>query len=485
MKAGITLLGLGPGTADLLTRQAWEWLDNCGEVYLRTRQHPTVAGLPQVLKVMSFDGLYENGHTFEEVYAQIVERVLELGRRPQGVTYAVPGHPFIAETTGPEIVRRAKQEGLPVRIIDGLSFLEPVCTALGIDYFPHLALVDALELGALHHPPFPPDKPALIAQVYSRQVAAEVKLALNALYPDEHPVRLVHAAGMAEQMVEDLPLYAIDRSHFTGLLTALYIPPLGPDTSLERFQEVVAHLRAPDGCPWDKEQTHLTLRKHLLEESYEALAALDSGEPAALQEELGDLLLQIVLHSQIAAEDGEFTMSDLMNGITSKIVRRHPHVFGEVKVVGVKGVLQNWEKLKAEERKSSGQEETKGLLDGVPAILPALAQAWEIQDRAARVGFDWDNIDGVWEKLHEEVEEVRTAATLEQQQEEIGDLLFAAVNLARWMKVDGESALRATNAKFRRRFAYIEKRARELGKPLSGMTLQEMDVFWDEAKKLE
>jgi tetrapyrrole methylase family protein/MazG family protein len=482
---GITLLGLGPGDASLLTRQAWDWLGRCGEVHLRTRQHPAVAGLPAGLEVFSFDAFYENGQTFEETYAQIVERVLELGRRPQGVTYAVPGHPFIAETTGPEIMRQAQMEGLPVRVIEGMSFLEPVCTALGVDYFPHLALVDALELGALHHPNFPPDNPALVAQVYSRQVAAEVKLALTAQYPDEHPVRLVHGAGTQGQLVEELPLYEIDRSRHTGLLTVLFVPPLGPDTSLERFQEVIAHLRAPDGCPWDMEQTHLTLRKHLLEETYEALDALDTGDVSALQEELGDLLLQIVLHAQIAAEEGEFTLSDVLFGITTKIVRRHPHVFGEVKVDGVKNVLQNWEKLKAEERKTSGQESTKGLLDGVPSSLPALAQAWEIQDRAARVGFDWDQIEGVWQKVHEELEEVRAATTAGEQQEEIGDLLFAVINLARWMKVDGESALRATNVKFRRRFAHVEQRAREAGKALGEMKLAEMDVFWDEAKKLE
>jgi tetrapyrrole methylase family protein/MazG family protein len=483
--AGITILGLGPGDPGQLTRQAWDWLNQIGEVYLRTLQHPTVAGFPKNLQVRSFDALYEDGDTFEAVYAQIIEKVMELGSRPQGVTYAVPGHPFIAETTGPEIMRRAREQGLPVRVIDGLSFIEPVCTALGLDPFPNLTLLDALELGALHHPPFPPDKPVLVAQIYSRHVAAEIKLTLTALYPDEHPVRLVHAAGTSQQIVEDLPLYMIDRSVHTGLLTVLYLPPLGPDTSFERFQEIVAALRAPDGCPWDKEQTHASLKKHLLEETYEAMAALDAEDPQAMQEEFGDLLLQIVLHAQIGAEYGEFTMADITRGITQKIVRRHPHVFGEVKVDGVDNVLQNWEKIKTAERKANGTDQVKGLLDGVPKEFPSLAQAHEIQDRAARVGFDWDDIHFVWEKLHEEMGEVQAAATPEERQDEVGDLLFAAVNLARWLKVDSESALRSTNAKFRRRFSYIEKRARETGRVLSDMKLTEMDVYWNEAKSLE
>jgi tetrapyrrole methylase family protein/MazG family protein len=254
---------------------------------------------------------------------------------------------------------------------------------------------------------------------------------------------------------------------------------------LESFQEVVARLRAPDGCPWDREQTHLSLRKYLLEETYEALQALDAQDPEALREELGDLMLQIVLHAQIAAEDGEFTLADILRGINQKIVRRHPHVFGEVKVTGVEGVLVNWQKLKDQERVENGVNAAKGMLDGVPAILPALSQAQELQDRAARVGFDWSDIDPVIAKVFEELEEVRVAATAEDRWAELGDLLFAVVNLVRWHKVDAESALRGTNSKFRRRFAYIEEQARAAGRSLSDMTLAEMDVWWEEAKKLE
>ncbi|MEN4098464.1 MAG: nucleoside triphosphate pyrophosphohydrolase [Anaerolineaceae bacterium] len=483
---GITIVGLGPGDPAQITRQVWDWLLSIGEVYVRSEQHPTVAGLPGSVTVHSFDEYYQTCQHFAEVYERIVARVLELGRRSQGVTYAVPGHPYVAEATSPEIVRRARQMGIPVRILDGLSFLEPTFTALGIDPLPHLALVDALEVGQSHTPPFPPSAPALIAQIYSRQVASELKLSLLAVYPDQHPVRLVHAAGTSQELIEDLRLYEIDRSAHTGLLTALYLPPLAPDTSFEAFQEVVAHLRAPDGCPWDREQTHQSLRKYLLEEAYEALGALDAENAAAMQEEFGDLLLQIVLHAQIASESGEFTMADVISGISRKLIRRHPHVFSDMQVDNVSAVLTNWERIKEAERKNNGDDLLiKGLLDGVPRALPALSQAQELQHRAARVGFDWPDISPVIAKVREELAEVLSAEYDPARAAELGDLLFAVVNLVRWYGADAESALRQTNERFRRRFGHIEEQARAVGRSLTDMSLEEMDVFWDQAKDLD
>jgi tetrapyrrole methylase family protein/MazG family protein len=307
-------------------------------------------------------------------------------------------------------------------------------------------------------------------------------MTLGEMYPDNHPVRLVHAAGTKDELVEELKLYEIDRSEHVGLLTSLYVPPLGEGTSFEAFQEIVAHLRAPDGCPWDREQTHQSLRTHLLEETYEALSAIDADDISGMQEEFGDLLLQIVLHAQIANEDGEFTINSIINGIHDKIVRRHPHVFGEAQLDGVKGVLQNWEKLKEAERKDNGKKE-KGLLDGVPLALPALTQAQEYQDRAARVGFDWPIVEGVLDKVVEEIQEIKKATNKDELAEEIGDLFFALVNLARWKKIDAESALRETNFKFKQRFAYVEQGAKQQDRSLSDMTLEEMDVLWEKAKR--
>jgi tetrapyrrole methylase family protein/MazG family protein len=264
---------------------------------------------------------------------------------------------------------------------------------------------------------------------------------------------------------------------------SLYVPAWGEGTSLESFAEIVAHLRAPNGCPWDREQTHESLRKHLLEESYEAISAIDSGNFDDMREEFGDLLLQVVLQSQIANEEGQFNVNQVIQGIHSKIVRRHPHVFGDLELDDVQGVLANWEKLKEKER--GDKKEEKGLLDGVSKILPALSQAQEYQDRAARVGFDWADVEGVLDKVKEEVEEIKDAESDFELASEIGDLLFALVNVARWKHVDAESALRGTNMKFKRRLAYVELGARRQERKLSELTLEEMDGLWNEAKKKE
>ena len=482
---GITLLGLGPGNPDQLTREAWGVLSSADEVWLRTRQHPTVSVLSKTVSLHSFDDLYENGETFDQVYDAIIEKVLELGRRPGGVIYAVPGHPYVAEATCPQIARLARAEGLATTIVEGLSFLEPTFSALALDPYPRLTLFDAMELSMAHVPAFPPDIPVLIAQLYSRLVASEVKMTLNTAYPDTHPVRLVHAAGTKDELVEELELYEIDRSEHIGLLTSLYVPPLGEGASFEAFQEIVAHLRAPDGCPWDREQTHQSLRTHLLEETYEALSAIDDEDVDGMQEEFGDLLLQIVLHAQIANEEGNFTINSLIKNIHDKIVRRHPHVFGDLALDGVGGVLQNWEKLKETERKTKGKEKEKGLLGGVPLALPALTQAQEYQDRAARVGFDWPVVDGVLDKVVEEIQEIKMATNEDELADEIGDLFFVLVNLARWKKIDSESALRETNLKFKQRFAFVEQEARQQGRSLSDMTLEEMDALWEKAKEEE
>lgn len=479
----ITLLGLGPGGASLMTRQAWSFLESISELYLRTAQHPAVPQLPAHLDIHTFDELYEAAEDFNTVYAQIVEQVLALGRRPQGVVYAVPGHPFIAEATCPEIARRAAQEGLSVQVIEGLSFLEPTFTALGIDPLPRTALVDAFELAGRHVPSFPPDAPALVAQIHSQSIASDIKLTLMEVYPDEHPVVLVHAAGTDQQLLERLPLYEIDRSEQIGLLTSLYVFPLGPGTSLESFQDIIAALRAPDGCPWDREQTHQTLRPHLLEETYEALEALDSDNPQEMREEFGDLLLQIVLHAQIGSEYGEFRMADIIQYIYDKIIRRHPHVFGDGQVDGVGHVLQNWEKIKAAEREVNGVPE-KGLLDGVSVALPALTQAQEYQDRAARVGFEWPDLQGFLDKIGEECQEFIHAETERARMHEIGDVFFTLVNLARRYNIDAESALRETNSRFRRRFSHIEQTARRQGRSFSEMSIHEMLALWREGKAL-
>ena len=480
---GITIIGLGPGNIDLITQQTWEIINQSKKIYLRTAQHPAVAGFQKQVQKISFDEYYQKFDDFEKVYEEIVNKVIELAKESSSIVYAVPGHPFVAESTCPLIVKKARQMQIPVRVFEAVSFLEPIFTALEIDPFSSITLLDAFDVGNANFPQFPPNRPVIISQIYSRMIASEVKQTLMEIFPDEHPVILIHAAGTNHQEIEEIPLYEIDRSKKIGILTSLYIRPLNEYSSFEEFQEIIAHLRAPDGCPWDKEQDHQTLRPHLLSETYELMSALDEDDPDHMREELGDLLLQIVLHAQIGAEYGEFNMSDVIKGISEKLIRRHPHVFSQVKVDGVENVLTNWEKIKETERAENGKKENNGILSGVPNDYPALAQAQEIQNRAARVGFDWGTIEPVIQKVHEEIDEITNAEDREAQLREIGDLLFALINLIRWYEGDAESILRETNLRFRNRFNYIETKVKELNKDMKDFSLTELDHFWDEAKK--
>ncbi len=374
-------MGLGPGNPDHLTLEAWKTLQAAPRVILRTARHPTVSALPQGPRYDSLDDRYDRAEDFQALYTEIAREIVALGTGGADVVYAVPGHPLVAEDTVTRILALAQEQDIPTRIVAGLSFVEPALAALGIDAADGLQIHDAVTVAAMHHPPLNPDFPALLAQVYSRAVAGDLKLTLMNQYPDEHPVTLLHAAGTPDERIEPLPLYEIDRSPYIAHLTALYVPPLPQPSSFERFQETVAHLRAPDGCPWDREQTHQSLRANLIEEAYEVLAALDSGDPGALREELGDLLLQIVLHSQVAVDEGEFRMADVIAAINRKIIHRHPHVWGEVAVGGVGDVVRNWEQIKKEERRDNGKGGS--LLDGVPKALPALARPTAIR-RARR-----------------------------------------------------------------------------------------------------
>ncbi len=476
MKQGITVVGLGPGDPKQLTLEAQQVLQEAGEVYLRTCHHPTVSSLPPGVSLHSFDYLYEEKETFTEVYDEIARQIMELGRRPGGVVYAVPGHPLVGEASVQRILDLADQQDIGVRVVEGLSFIESVLTCLGLDPLAGLQLVDATELAALHHPGLNPDLPALIAQLYDQSLASDVKLTLMNLYPDEHPVTLVRGAGADRAQVLTAPLYELDRQPAVDHLTSLYVPPLPRPSSLEAFQDTIARLRAPGGCPWDQEQTHQSLRPHLLEETYETLAALDADDTDALREELGDLLLQIVLHAQIAVEAGEFSLAQVIEGVDAKIKHRHPHVFGDIVVASVGELLYNWEEIKREEKGKHS------LLGGVSRSLPALARAQAIQKRVARVGFDWPDTEGVVAKIAEEVAELREAQGSKEREEELGDLLFSVVNLARWLNVDAESALRGACEQFIQRFSGVEHLRRERELNLSELSLAELEELWEEVK---
>ena len=479
----ITILGLGPGDPGLVTRQAWDVLSQADEVYLRTMRHPTVAGLPAHLELHDFDELYETLNDFASVYEAIADEIVALGRCAQGVLYAVPGHPLVGELSVQRILSRARDENLQTTLVDGLSFVEPVLSILGIDGLEGLQLSDATELAAAHHPHLDPDRPALIGQLYGQRLASGVKLTLMNAYPEDWPVTLVRAASAAGHTARTMPLYQVDRGDLCDHLTTLYVPALPQSGGLPALQDTIARLRAPDGCPWDREQTHKSLRANLLEETYEVLASLDAEDADRLCEELGDLLMQIAMHVQIAAEEGSFQFTDVIGRIDAKLKRRHPHVFGDLNVESTADVLRTWEAVKAAERTHSQRDGGElSMLDGVPSILPALARAQALGDRAARAGFDWPDLHGVLDKVREEFAELSDSTDREAQAEELGDLLFSLVNVARWLEVDAESALRGTCDRFIQRYSLMEQDARRQGLDLSSLPLEEQDALWDQAK---
>jgi nucleoside triphosphate diphosphatase len=257
--------------------------------------------------------------------------------------------------------------------------------------------------------------------------------------------------------------------------------PISIEDKFLRLVQIMASLRGEGGCPWDQEQTHESLKKYLIEESYEAVEAIESDDPTAISEELGDVLLQVVFHSQVGQESGRFDIGDVLDKINEKMISRHPHVFGDTTVADAQEVLRKWEEAKVEEK-----SERTSILEGIPASLPALLKAHRIQERAARVGFDWRHVDEVFEKLDEEVEEFREACQQRDAvaiREELGDVLFSVVNVARFISEDSENALHRTIDKFRDRFAYIEAKVKEKGQTLEETSLEEMDIFWEEAKE--
>lgn len=473
----ITIVGLGPGNGRTLTLEAWQLLSAAETVYLRTARHPAVTDLPAGVKLVSFDDVYDTAVSFEAVYTQIVDTLLAHGR-DQDILYAVPGHPFVGESTVTRLAAAAAEQGIATRIVPGLSFVEPSLTAVQVDALDGLQIFDAIELTYFHYPPLNPDVPVLLGQVYSRMLASELKMVLTAVYPPHHLVHLIHAAGTAAAQVESIPLYAVDHSPHIDHLSSLYVPALPVASSLMSLAETVAHLRSPEGCPWDQEQTPQSMRADFLEEACEVLDALDADDVAGLQEELGDLLYHVLMQVQMAAEVEDFALTDVIAGIETKLKRRHPHVWGDWQVEDSDHVVRNWEMLKKQEK----GEKPASALDGVPVSLPALARSQKIQHKAAQVGFDWPDINGVYAKLDEEVAELKAAADASQRAEELGDLLFVIVNLARWLAVDAESCLREATNKFSHRFQLTEQLARQRGLHMPEMSLAELDVLWEEVK---
>ena len=480
----ITIVGLGPGPFGCLTLETWDLIRQAPKLLLRTAIHPTVDELrARSVKFASYDSFYEQGDDFDAIYQAIAEDVLQQAQT-EAVVFAVPGSPMVAEKTVGLIRTGALAAGIPLTVLPGMSFFELLCNRLGIDPQQGLTLVDAMEVSSL-----PPDLSTglVVTQVFSRFVASELKLSLMERLADEAPVTVARHLGLPDESLASIPLFELDHQTDFDHLTSVYVPPV--QVQAERFEldplvKVMARLRSPDGCPWDNEQTHATLRRYIIEEVYEVLEAIDEQDPVHLCEELGDLLLQIVFHARMAEEAGDFSMQDVVDTVTEKLIRRHPHVFGDISVQDAAEVIVNWDAIKRREKK----EKAKSALDGVPQGLPALLRANKLQLKAAKVGFDWDDIAPVWDKLAEELAELKEAVQSGEAakiEDELGDVVFAVVNLGRCLGVEAEVALNGTNNKFIRRFQHMEAALRERGRKWQELDLAQMEQLWQDAKDQE
>jgi tetrapyrrole methylase family protein/MazG family protein len=495
MAAQITIVGLGTGDENQLTLGVWKKLQKAYKLYLRTQDHPMVRILlDNQIAYETFDAVYERHDRFEDVYEDIASELIRYAQNlQQEIVYAVPGHPMVAEYTVQLLKQRCPQENITLELLGGESFLDQAFLRFGFDPIEGFQLLDATSLGRYS---FNPLLHTIIGQVYDTYTASDVKLGLMEVYPDDYPVVVGHALGIAgqEQLVE-VPLYELDRVQGYSNLSLVWVPRSDKDEqqnrTFGRLHEIVQILRSPEGCPWDREQTHASLRNNLIEETYEVLETIDDDDPDAMCEELGDLMLQVMLHSQMEEETGAFTVYDVIETLNEKLIRRHPHVFGHNKAENADEALVNWNAMKAEEKRKKGIDvQQLSVLSGVPRDLPGLMKAWKLQKKAASVGFDWSDIRDVFGKVEEEMVELKetmaahTPEARQHQMEELGDLLFALVNLARFLKVDPEEALAQTNVKFVKRFSYIEQQLRIRGISFDQTDLPEMEAYWQEAKKV-
>ena len=480
----ITIVGLGPGAFGLITVETLELLKSAKPLILRTAKHPTVSEMmARGIEFTSYDHVYEERDSFEEVYKAIASDCLAQAASGENLVYAVPGSPLVAEKTVILIRQLAMEQEIALTILPGMSFLEVLYTRLAIDPIEGLTVLDAADVTSL-----PPELATalVVTQIYNLHVASEVKLALMEYYPDDYEVVVVQNLGLPEEQILHMPLFELDRVPGIDHLTSLYVPrkPAVERFTLDPIVKIMATLRSPEGCVWDIEQSHTSLRRYLVEEVYEVLEAIDLEQGDKLCEELGDLLLQIVFHARMAEESKIFTMQQVVDVITQKMVRRHPHVFGDISVRDAGEVVLNWDAIKQQEYGN----ERLSVLDGIPKGLPSLMRAYKLQAKAAKVGFDWDNIQPVWDKIQEELAELKSACEQGQTADmegELGDVLFSVVNLARFLKIDAEVALNVTNNKFIRRFSYIEKTVHENGLKWEKLGLDQLDLLWEQAKKQE
>ncbi|NGU65183.1 nucleoside triphosphate pyrophosphohydrolase [Clostridium perfringens] len=481
----LKIMGLGPGAYEALTIGALKELKNNKNIYFRTEKHPTVDFLKdEGIKFESYDHAYEKYDSFDDVYKYIAEDLITKIKDDEDLIYAVPGHPLVAEKSVVNLIELCKENNIQYEVLPAVSFVDAMMEALQVDPIEGVKIIDAFDM---KNQILDKRVGTIITQVYNNFIASEVKLRLLEGYEDDTEIIFVRAAGVEGlESIRKIPLYELDWQEDIDYLTSIYIPKdLGNKKDFQDLLDIIETLRNPGGCPWDREQTHESLKSALLEECYEVIDAIENEDEDALIEELGDVLLQVVFHASIGREDGYFDIMDVIGGISNKMINRHPHVFGNEEANTSEQVLVNWDEIKKEEK---GIKTLTEEMQNIAKSLPATTRAYKVQKKAKKVGFDWDDVNCAMDKVKEELNEIKEVYNCEDKsiiEGEVGDLLFACINVARFLEVDGELALDKTIKKFIKRFSYIENEAIKNNKNLKDMTLEEMDKLWEEAKTSE
>lgn len=478
----ITIIGLGSGELDQVSVGVYKKLKAAETLIVRTDHHPAVEELKaEGVQMTSFDQVYESQDAFEAVYEEIVERLLEMAA-DKPIIYAVPGHPLVAEQTVQLLIEQEKAGCAVIEIVGGNSFLDPIFSALRIDPIEGFQLLDGTDL---RQDDVMMRQHVLIGQVYDAFVASEVKLTLLEKYDINHPVTIVTAAGTVAEQLRTVPLVELDRETEIDNLTTVYVPPVVEQVDRlkewQTFRSIIAKLRSPEGCPWDREQTHESLKSYMIEEAHEVIDAIDRQDDEALVEELGDVLLQVFLHAQVGEDNGYFSIEDVLQAIGDKMIRRHPHVFGEDDVENADEVVKNWQDIKAQEKPKKSSQ-----LDGQALTGSSLLTSFNYQKAAARVGFDWPDVQGAFDKFEEEWQEFQVEVdngTQDARTDELGDVFFTLVNIARFLKLSPEEALQHANEKFRSRFTFIERSVSAERGTFEDYTADELEEFWQQAKR--
>lgn len=477
----IKVVGLGPSTVDFLSMKAHRVLNAAHTIFFRTQRHAVYEYLKETSKELySFDDIYDQNKTFNEVYEAIADNLIEEMNDRSEVIYAIPGSPSMNDESIMYLRSKLKDKNIALEYIYSPSYADVALSSIPEILNEGYHVVNSLDFKFNR---YNYGYNNLVIGIINQFIASEIKLILSRILGDEYEIYYIHSPGVEGQEIKKIRVSELDFQKKFDYLTSIFIPKTTKLKSFDNLLEIMAHLRSEDGCRWDRKQTAISLVPYIIEEAYEVVDAIESEDDELLQEELGDLLLQVIFQSQISYEMGSFSIYDVVDDISQKLIRRHPHVFMDYLALTSDEVKYKWEEIKKEEKE---EEAIYQSMERLPNKMPALMAAYKIQNKAKNVGFDWETIAPVFDKIQEEIEELKEVIALENSEEiknEFGDLLFTMTNLSRFLEVRPELCLREANKKFIHRFKLMEESEVVKARGFNDLSIEELENLWNDAKK--